>query len=682
MNIHPPPPPTPHTHPTVPMMMMRAASLALAAAAAAADNVIPPLSAALEAEIAAMEPTLADIIATATSGAQRGAAYNKTADFVDKWGWRLSGTTNLHEATADLEPMLLRWDGPGMQVRYESANIPHWEREGLGYPESCTLLSPRIGSASQPALEAARQQDLAIMGLGQSEGTPPEGVTAEVLVVTGWKDLWEKRALAQGKIVVYAVDWEGYQLTSHYRSRGAAIAARFGAVATLIRSAASFSIGSPHTGGGGYTQDDTQLITAESSFGKECPFFAGLDLPRDLARIPHAGLATEDSDMLRRMAARGEYIEINLIMGGKMFEFDPRGRNTIAEIRGTDYPDEIVRKQAAGRLRFIDIFSDRLLVRHSHLTDTVILTDCLCVTVISGHIDSWDVGQGAMDDAGPAFVAQQALNVILQMGLKPKRTLRWVGWTTEEQGNRADDNSQNFPGTSGGGAYFRVHNANAATKAENHSIVMELDNGVWQTLGIRLAASAETVAIMSRVAEALEPVGASSIALRDVDPATCNCSNGLGIDVNLFAPQENVPTWALAQQPNNVFHNPVNVDNMWDWEAVPVEQHFQGDYFFYHHTEGDTMTVLDPDQMDLAVATVAVHAFAAANLNSMLPRGTMLRPEPPPPPSMFTQLQEGATVSSLLTAVLGLVVGVVMGCCLKKSKTVFRDSDEMKRMLE
>ena len=323
--------------------MKRSSAVALISVAlsvAGAQNVIPPLSAELEAEIAAMEPTLADIIAAATSGDQRGAAYNKTAEFVDKWGWRLSGTTNLHEATADLEPMLQRWDG--MPVRYESANIPHWEREGLGYPESCTLLSPRIGSASQPALEATRQQSLAIKGLGQSEGTPPEGISAEALIVTGWKDLWEKRALAQGKIVVYAVDWQGYQLTSHYRSRGAAIAARFGAVATLIRSAASFSIASPHTGGGGYTQLDMQLITAESSFGKECPFFVGLDLPRDLPRIPHAGLATEDSDMLRRMDARGEYIEIHLVMGGKMFEFDPRGRNTIAEIRGTDYPDEIV----------------------------------------------------------------------------------------------------------------------------------------------------------------------------------------------------------------------------------------------------------------------------------------------------------------------------------------------------
>jgi len=164
--------------------------------------------------------------------------------------------------------------------------------------------------------------------------------------------------------------------------------------------------------------DAGYTITADSSMGKQCPFFVNLTLPADMPRIPHAGLATEDSDMLRRMAARDERIVIKLVMGGKNFPFDPRGRNTIAEIRGSEKPDEIV--------------------------------------LISGHIDSWDVGQGAMDDAGPAFIAQQALNIVKQLGLQPKRTLRWVGWTTEEQGNRPGTGAQSFPGTAGGGAYFRL----------------------------------------------------------------------------------------------------------------------------------------------------------------------------------------------------------------------------------
>ena len=391
-----------------------------------------------------MEPALQSIIEAATSGPQRGAAYNKTAEFCDRWGWRLSGSTNLAESTADLEPMLQRWDG--MEVRYEPANIPRWEREGLGWAEECSLVEPRIGSPSQPALEKVRQQKLDILGLGKSEGTPAEGITAEAIVVTSWQDLWEKRDSVEGKIVVYAVDWEGYSLTTRYRSRGASMAARFGARAALIRSAASFSIASPHTGkmvilfsiscavilanpkgitiagGGGYMHDNGKeegyTITADSSMGKQCPFFVNLTLPADMPRIPHAGLATEDSDMLRRMAARDERIVIKLVMGGKNFPFDPRGRNTIAEIRGSEKPDEIV--------------------------------------LISGHIDSWDVGQGAMDDAGPAFIAQQALNIVKQLGLQPKRTLRWVGWTTEEQGNRPGTGAQSFPGTAGGGAYFRL----------------------------------------------------------------------------------------------------------------------------------------------------------------------------------------------------------------------------------
>ena len=99
------------------------------------------------------------------------------------------------------------------------------------------------------------------------------------------------------------------------------------------------------------------------------------------------------------------------------------------------------------------------------------------------------------------------------------------------------------------------------------------------------------------------------------------------------------------------------------------------------------MTVLEPDQMDLAVATVAVHAFAAANLDSMMPRGPMLAPEAPEPATsmeaMMQQLAEGAGLTAVLTAVLGVLVGVCLGCCLKKNKPALSASpDEMKRMLQ
>ena len=93
-------------------------------------------------------------------------------------------------------------------VHFENAVVPHWEREGLGWGEAAALVSPTVGVAGQPALEAARQQALSIKGFGGTEGTPAAGIEAAVLVVRGWADLAARRLEARGRIVVFAVEWE------------------------------------------------------------------------------------------------------------------------------------------------------------------------------------------------------------------------------------------------------------------------------------------------------------------------------------------------------------------------------------------------------------------------------------------------------------------------------------------
>src|SRR6185312_9916451 len=164
---------------------------------------------------------------------------------------------------------------------------------------------------------------------------------------------------------------EGYREDVVYRGGAPAAAAKVGAVAALIRSVSSFSIQNPHTGSTRY--DST------------------------VAKIPAAALSVEDAEMLHRMQAHREKVVLTLKMGAHQLP-DAPSRNVVAELRGSERPDEVV--------------------------------------VLGGHIDSWDVGQGAMDDGGCSVAAWEAVRLMKELGLKPKRTVRVVLWTNEENGGR------------------------------------------------------------------------------------------------------------------------------------------------------------------------------------------------------------------------------------------------------
>ncbi|KAK7481607.1 hypothetical protein BaRGS_00027123 [Batillaria attramentaria] len=193
-----------------------------------------------QSDIARLKTTADRIINLAVHGKAQNQTYNRLAEFVDKFGSRLAGSQNLENAI-DYMVDVLQKDGLD-NVHTEPVTIPHWVRGN----ESAELIQPR-------------QHPLAILGLGYSVGTPPEGITAEVLVVRSFKELQARATEARGKIVVYNEDFVSYGTTVQYRSLGAAEGAKVGAVATLIRSVTPFSLYSPHTGMQDY-QDGVQKI--------------------------------------------------------------------------------------------------------------------------------------------------------------------------------------------------------------------------------------------------------------------------------------------------------------------------------------------------------------------------------------------------------------------------------------
>ena len=210
-----------------------------------------------------------------------------------------------------------------------------------------------------------------MLGLGGSVGTPTgrdhrAGAGGE-LASRSWSGA---KAEARGKIVLFDVPFTDYGATRRYRTDGPSAAARAGAVACLIRSVASFSIRSPHTGG-----DPVRLDRGPDPGGG-----AERRGRHDAAAVP--GRAASRSVVTLRMGARTLP--------------DAPSRNVVAEIVGREKPDEVV--------------------------------------VLGGHIDSWDVGQGAMDDAGGSVAAWEAVRLMQQLGLRPRRTVRVVLWTNEENG--------------------------------------------------------------------------------------------------------------------------------------------------------------------------------------------------------------------------------------------------------
>ncbi|XP_055066645.2 carboxypeptidase Q [Misgurnus anguillicaudatus] len=269
------------------------------------------------------------------------------------------------------------------------------------------------------------------------------------------------------------------------------------------------------------------LIRSVTPFSINSPHTGWQWYQPGVAQIPTACITVEDAQMMARMARRGQRIVVRLTMGAQTLP-DVDSFNTVAEITGSTHPEQVV--------------------------------------LISGHLDSWDVGQGAMDDGGGAVISWEALSLIRDLGLRPKRTLRAVLWSAEE------------PGGVGAAQYFERHKANIS----NFDLVMESDLGTFRPVGLQFTGSDKARAIMQEVMKLLAPINVTSLE-----------REGEGTDINM---------WMQAGVPGASLHT--------------ADQR----YFWFHHSDGDTMSVQDPEEMNLCSAVWAVVAYVVADLEEMLPR--------------------------------------------------------------
>lgn len=406
-------------------------------------------------------------------------AWERLAYLTDRIGNRLSGSANLERAIAWA---LAEMKSDGFDnVRAEKVMVPHWVRG----QESLELLTPVATK-------------LSMLGLGNSIATPAEGISAEAVVVRDFAQLDALGERVRGKVVVYNAPFVNYGATVQYRTTGASRAARYGAVAVLVRSITPVSLQTPHTGAMNYDPQQP--------------------------KIPAAAITIEGAELLQRMYDRGEHPTVRLKMEAKFLP-DAESANVVAELKGTERPDEIV--------------------------------------LIGGHFDSWDVGQGAHDDGGSCIAAWEALRLLKELGLRPRRTIRVVLFTNEENGTR------------GGLGYRDAHRDEVA----KHIFAIEFDSGIYRPEGLALAANTplQIRSNLTEIAKLLAGIDADRIA-----------DNGGGADIGPIM-REGVPGGNLEVDGTH--------------------------YFDFHHTQADTLDKIDPRDLSLCVATLAVFAYTIADVD-------------------------------------------------------------------
>jgi len=269
------------------------------------------------------------------------------------------------------------------------------------------------------------------------------------------------------------------------------------------------------------------LIRSIGPWSMNTPHTGVMAYNDDVQKTPHAALTMEDAMMLSRIHDRGNKIIVKLDMNARMVA-DRWSHNVLGEIKGSMYPDEVV--------------------------------------VVGGHIDSWDVGQGAHDDGGACIASWEAIRLIKELGLKPKRTIRCVMWTNEENGGK------------GNKGYRDMH----MDEMDKHVLAIESDGGVFSPKGFGFSGNDSARKIVEEIHALMKPIGANTISEggRAADVAPLN--------------DEGVPVMSLKVEGSK--------------------------YFWYHHTNADTFDKVDFNEFNRCVAAIAIMAYVVADLDEPLPR--------------------------------------------------------------
>jgi carboxypeptidase Q len=386
--------------------------------------------------------------------------------------------------------------------------IAEMNRDGLENVHAERVMVPKWvrGNESAEIVEPARQA-MVMLGLGDSVGTSGPGATGGAVqaevLIVHSFEELESKATAARGRIVF--------FNVPFTNYGETVRFRATGPSRAARHGAVAA-----------------LVRAVGPAGLRTPHTGALQYASDAPKIPAAAITSEDGDRLQRLGDHGAKIVVRLKMDAH-FEADAESANVVGEIRGRERPDEVV--------------------------------------VVGGHLDSWDVGAGASDDGGGCIATWEALRIMKKLNLRPRRTVRIVLFTNEENGGR------------GGQAYRDQHRA----ELSKHVMMMESDGGVFRPLGFGFSGTDAARDTVKTIATLLTGIGADQIT-----------PGGGGADIGPSVQEGRIPSMSL------------DVDG--------------AKYFLIHHTPADTIDKIDPEDIAKCAAATAVMTYVVADLPQRLDR--------------------------------------------------------------
>ncbi len=354
-------------------------------------------------------------------------------------------------------------------------------------------------------------QKIVLCALGASVATPANGITAEVIAVRNFDELKSlPREKVAGKIVLFDYPFDK-QMAAEGRAGeayGEAVVYRSDGPSAAARQGAVAC-----------------LIRSVGGADYRLPHTGQTNYADDAPKIPAGAVTAEDADLIVDLVRQGA-VKMKLVLTPQQLP-DVESYNVIGDIKGSEHPEQVV--------------------------------------IVSGHLDSWDLGTGAIDDGAGVAVSMEAANLIQKLHLKPKRTIRVIAWMNEENGSR------------GSKQYAKDHGN------ENHFAAIETDKGAGHQIGLNIKEKTEVKKMLAPVAAILQDSGAGVLNLVE------HC----GADI---APLEKAGVPAFSPIQDSRF------------------------YFNYHHSAADTLDKIVPKELAENSAVVAVAAYALANAEQPLPR--------------------------------------------------------------